>query len=416
MIKDKYHSMQRTDYDVIIVGSGTAGATLAYALLRERMTVALIEMASVTPINTEVIDLRVFALTRASERIFANLGLWSALVRRRVSPFRQMYVWDADSHIHFDSASLVEPLLGYIVEHNILQTTLLEQLTHCDTLTWYRPAKVQRFDLPERSSHEKAVVYLDNGTVLTTRLLVSAEGAHSSIRTLAGIPYTLHDYGQQAIVASVVTEFNHQETAWQRFLPTGPLGFLPLLDPHQCSVVWSVDTPVAQRLMALDKAEFLQALTSAFARKLGTILDCGQRMIFPLQRRYVHQYVKPRLALVGDAAHTVHPLAGQGINLGLLDVATLSDIVLNAYLHRRDFGQYQILRRYERTRKGHNLGMLLLMDGFKQVFSTDFLPLCWARRLGLTMTNNNSVLKNMIMQRAMGLSGDLPALARNQEQ
>jgi 2-octaprenylphenol hydroxylase len=405
--------MQQTDYDVIIVGSGTVGATLACALLRGGMNVALIEITPATPINTETPDLRVFALTRASERIFINLGLWDAIVQRRASPFRQMYVWDTDSpsYIHFDSASLVEPLLGHIVEQSILQTALLEQLTQFDTLTWYRPAKIQQFDLPTPSSREKATIHLDNGAVLTTRLLVSAEGAHSAIRTLAGIPYTLHDYGQQAIVTNIITEQNHQETAWQRFLPTGPLAFLPLLDPQHCSIVWSADTPLAQRLMALEKSEFLQALTKAFANKLGLVLDCGQRLTFPLQRRYIHQYVQPRLALVGDAAHTVHPLAGQGVNLGLLDVAALSEIILNAYVNRQDFGQYQTLRRYERWRKGHNLAMVLLMDGFKQLFSTDFLPLLWARTIGLNLTNDNVFLKQMMMRRAMGLSGDLPKLA-----
>lgn len=402
--------MQKSDHDVIIVGSGTVGATLACALLQGGMRVALIEMVPPIP-RIATPDLRVFALTRASENIFINLGLWKRIVQQGASPFRQMHVWEqqSTSHIHFDSATLVEPFLGHIVAQSVLQTVLFEQLAQFDALTWYRPAKIRQFDPPTDRNHTK--VYLEDGTILTTRLLVSAEGRQASIRTLAGIPYTLYDYGQQAIVTQVVTELSHQETAWQRFLPTGPLAFLPLIDPQQCSIVWSVDTPIAQQLMVIEKGAFLTALTNAFASQLGTVLDCEQRLIFSLQRRYVQQYVQPRLALVGDAAHTVHPLAGQGVNLGLLDVATLSEVILNAFAMQRDFGQYPVLRRYERWRKGHNLAMALLMDGFKQLFSTHLSPLRWSRRLGLNITNNNSLLKRFIMQRAMGLTGDLPKLA-----
>lgn len=402
--------MPHSDYDVIIVGSGTVGATIACILLQGGMQVALIEKMPLTPIPIESLDLRVFALTRASERILTHLGLWEGVSRRRASPFRQMVVWDENSsgYIHFDSATLIEPTLGYIVEQSVLQAALLEKLTEFNNLTWYRPSTVQRLTF----APEKLTVHLDNGQSLTTRLVISAEGAQASIRTLAGIPYSLHDYGQHAIVANVTTERQHQETAWQRFLSSGPLAFLPLCDSQQCSIVWSADTPVAHRLMALEKTEFLPALTKAFAVKLGTVVDCGPRLIFPLQRRYVHQYVQPRLALIGDAAHTVHPLAGQGVNLGLLDVAALGEIILEAYHAHRDFGHYSVLRRYERERKGNNLAMLFLMDGFKHLFGTQLPFIQRARAFGLKLTNQNEVLKNLIMRQAMGLNDDLPKLAR----
>jgi 2-octaprenylphenol hydroxylase len=400
--------MQPDDCDVLIVGSGIVGASLACALLQGGMRVVLVEAKPTGENKIDKFDLRTFALTRASERIFANLGVWDKITAQRISPFREMHVWDAggSGEIHFNSATLNEPTLGYIVEQRVIQAALTSRLAEFETLTTYRPAKVQAF-----KNKTTMQVHLDNGQSLTTRLLIGAEGANSSIRTKAGIPYQLRDHGQQAIVATVQTARPHQETAWQRFLPTGPLAFLPLSEPQTCSIVWSIDTPLAQRLMALDKKAFQQELEKAFSR-LGAVTDCGQRGAFPLQSRHALHYVQPRLALVGDAAHTVLPLAGQGLNLGLLDAAALSEIVLDAHARGRDFGNYRELRRYERWRKGENLAMLKLMDGFKYLFGKRSNPLTWARNLGLSLTDAAVPLKQVIMQYAMGLKGDLPLLVR----
>jgi len=406
--------MQPIDYDVLIVGSGIVGATYACALLQGGMRVALVEAkpkSNEKNLEEEQFDLRTFALTRASERIFTNLGVWDKIAAQRISPFREMHVWDAGGlgEIHFSSAMLNEASLGHIVEQAVIQAALTARLAEFETVTNYRPAKVQTFNL---SKDETAMqVRLDDGQSLTTRLLISAEGANSSIRTNAGIPYQLRDHGQQAIVATVQTAHPHQQTAWQRFLPTGPLAFLPLSEPHTCSIVWSIDTPQARRLMSLDKPAFQQALEKAFALKLGAVTDCGQRAVFPLQSRHALQYVQARLALIGDAAHTVLPLAGQGLNLGLLDAAALSEIVLNAHAKRQDFGSYRELRRYERWRKGENLIMLKVMDGFKYLFAKHSIPVKWARNFGLSLTNSAAPVKKLITQYAMGLKGDLPPLA-----
>jgi 2-octaprenylphenol hydroxylase len=407
--------MQPINCDVLIVGSGIVGATLATALLQGGMQVVLVEAKPKIPLSPPLpdeFDLRTFALTRASERIFANLDVWEKIAAQRYSPFREMYVWDAggEGEIHFNSAALNEPTLGYIVEQGVIQAALTSRLAEFETLSSYRPASVQAFNL---TTDETAMqVHLDTGQSLTTRLLISAEGANSSIRTHAGIPYQLRDHGQQAIVATVQTARPHQETAWQRFLPTGPLAFLPLSDPQTSSIVWSIDTPLAQKLMALDTKAFQQELEKAFVLKLGAVTDCGPRGAFPLQSRHALHYVQPRLALVGDAAHTVLPLAGQGLNLGLSDAAALSEIVLNAQARGRDFGHYRELRRYERWRKGENLAMLKVMDGFKYLFGQRSNPLKWARNLGMSLTDAAAPLKQVIMQYAMGLKGDLPRLAQ----
>jgi 2-octaprenylphenol hydroxylase len=252
---------------------------------------------------------------------------------------------------------------------------------------------------------------LNNGEVLQTRLLVGADGARSWVREQCGIAVTSTDYHQRAVVATVRTEQPHRDTAWQRFLPGGPLAFLPLPEGY-CSIVWSTTPEHADALLAMDETAFCAALTDAFAARLGKVQSAVGRAAFPLSAQHAGRYVQPRIALVGDAAHTIHPLAGQGVNLGFADSAALAEVLIAALQKRQDIGSLGVLRRYERWRKGENLLMLEVMTGFQKLFGSELTAVRQARNLGLNLVQRLMPVKNLIIRRAMGLQGDLPALAR----
>jgi 2-octaprenylphenol hydroxylase len=241
--------------------------------------------------------------------------------------------------------------------------------------------------------------------------VIGADGPRSRVRQQASIDLTAWGYAQQAIVATVAPEQSHASTAWQRFLATGPLAFLPLAD-GRCSIVWSVDSEQADILLAHEDARFLEALATAFGDRLGAVVATSTRAAFPLQRAHAKRYVDSRIALIGDAAHTVHPLAGQGVNLGLLDAAVLAEVLLDADGAGRDIGSVPVLRRYERWRKGDNLAMLAVTDGLKRLFGNSMVAVARMRNLGLDVTDSVRPVKNMFMRRAAGLEGDLPRLAR----
>ncbi|MFZ1643391.1 MAG: UbiH/UbiF/VisC/COQ6 family ubiquinone biosynthesis hydroxylase [Candidatus Contendobacter sp.] len=404
--------MTHTDYDLIIAGGGMVGSALACALGDTDLKIALLEGTPLERVRPgEDLDSRVSAISRASQRIFAAVGAWDGMTAWRVSPFRDMRVWDATGfgNIHFDSAALGEPLLGWIIENRVIQFALLERARQLPAVNLLCPVALETAQALEKDLWR---VRLNDGREFTTRLLVGADGASSKVRQLAGIETGGWGYGQNAVVANVRGAEPHRETAWQRFLPTGPLAFLPLHD-GRCSIVWATTPEQADVLLALDEGDFGAALAAAFDRRLGAIVEVGPRAAFPLRLQHAHAYVKPGLALIGDAAHVIHPLAGQGVNLGLLDAATLAEVVLDALAAGHDFGALKVLRRYERWRKGDNVLMLGLMDGFKRLFGASLPPVRLLRNVGLNLTDAAGPLKNLIARRAMGLAGDLPRLARD---
>jgi len=396
-------------FDILIVGGGMIGSALALGLSRQGWQVGLIEgapaaslMAPAEPANSvDDFEPRVSAISLASQRLLEELGAWPKVQASRHCGYREMTVWDGDGtgRIHFDAAELHARSLGTIVENRNIVRALFESLSD---------SSVQLLDgVRVKAWSRERGVELEDGRRLAARLVVGADGALSRLRQWSGLATREWDYDQQAIVCTVRTSQNHRYTAWQRFSPTGPLAFLPLLneagDEHFCSIVWSQDTLEARRLMALETESFRKELEAAIERELGEVLAVSRRFAFPLRQRHAKDYIADGLALVGDAAHTIHPLAGQGANLGYGDVRALLDELERA----RELGlapdDASVLARYQRRRKGENLAMMAAMEGFKQLFARDELPVRWLRNTGMRWLNQLAPLKNRIAAEAMGI-------------
>jgi 2-octaprenylphenol hydroxylase len=391
---------------VLIAGAGVVGlataALLATGRCADRLRVHVLDARAPPPWRADEMDLRVYALSRASQRVLESVGAWWSIAARRACAYRRMHVWEgsdpADGALEFDCAEIAEPDLGHIVEDGLIRAAL------ADVLKGARNAEVTTGAAVESvaTEHRDAVVRLAGGRTLRGALLVAADGSDSAIRRLLELPVAALSYGQTALVTHVATTKPHRETAWQRFLPGGPLAFLPLVDGRS-SVVWSLPDARAAELIAAPQDEFLAELTNASAGVLGELGPCSARAGFPLQALHALRYCVPRAALVGDAAHTVHPLAGQGMNLGLLDAAALARVVEDALLAGEDPGDLKVLRRYERDRKGGNLEMLLALDALHRLFA---LPE-WAaplRGTGLRAVERSVVAKRFFMRRALGLN------------
>ncbi len=396
-------------FDILIIGGGMIGSALALGLSRQGWQVGLIEgapaaslMAPAEPANSvDDFEPRVSAISLASQRLLEELGAWPKVQVSRHCGYREMTVWDGDGtgRIHFDAAELHARSLGTIVENRNIVRALFESLSD---------SSVQLLDGVRVKAWSRGQgVELEDGRCLAARLVVGADGALSRLRQWSGLATREWDYDQQAIVCTVRTSQNHRYTAWQRFSPTGPLAFLPLLneagDEHFCSIVWSQDTLEARRLMALETESFRKELEAAIERELGEVLAVSRRFAFPLRQRHAKDYIADGLALVGDAAHTIHPLAGQGANLGYGDVRALLEELERA----RELGlapdDASVLARYQRRRKGENLTMMAAMEGFKQLFARDELPVRWLRNTGMRWLNQLAPLKNRIAAEAMGI-------------
>ncbi len=397
-------------FDILIVGGGMVGAAMACACRDKGWRIGVIDgQPPQRKWPAGELDLRVSALSRASQRILERLGAWPRITELGASVYREMQVWDAvgGASIHFDSADIGQPDLGHIVENRVTRLALWELLEQATDVSLFCPAAVEQLQVEDRA----AVLKLTDGRSLQAGLVIGADGRASLVRESLGIDTGGWAYDQRAVVANVEVAHWHRETAWQRFLPTGPLAFLPLAD-GRCSIVWSADEQRADELLALDDAGFIAALDEAFQQRLGAVLSVGPRAAFPLRLQHALRYVQPRAALIGDAAHAIHPLAGQGVNLGFLDVGALTDALEHARSRGRDIGSLATLRRYERARRGENLIMLGAMDAFKRLFGNRIAPLVAGRNLGLATAERIVPLKRAFMSRALGLGSDLPSLAR----
>ncbi|WP_296935103.1 FAD-dependent monooxygenase [uncultured Marinobacter sp.] len=401
-------------FDILVAGGGMIGSALALGLSRQGWQVALVEgsdhetlvQAPQPATNVADFEPRVSAISVASQQLLEQLGVWSEVTAGRHCPYQTMTVWDGDGtgRIQFEAAELQARALGTIVENRSIVRALFEALeqSQVELIEGVRITGCKR-------ASEGYTLELEDDRSLSAKLLVGCDGANSRLRQWVGLPTREWDYDQQAIVCTVRTTQSHRFTAWQRFSTSGPLAFLPLLpesgDEHFCSIVWSQDTGEARRLMALDDTEFASELERAIERELGSVETVSSRFAFPLRQRHAKDYVAPGFALVGDAAHTIHPLAGQGANLGYGDVRAMLDELSRAKKAGLNPANELVLARYQRRRKGENLAMMAAMEGFKQLFARDELPVRWLRNTGLRWLNQLGPVKNRIAAEAMGLNG-----------
>ncbi|WP_397450904.1 2-octaprenyl-3-methyl-6-methoxy-1,4-benzoquinol hydroxylase [Pseudomonas sp. NA-150] len=403
-----------TRADLLIVGAGMVGSALALALHDSGLNIVLLDGGpmSVKPFDRQsAFEPRVSALSAATQRILQRLNAWDGIVARRLSPYAEMQVWDGSGtgQVHFSAGSVHADVLGHIVENRVIQDALLERL-HDSDIGLMANARLEQM----RRSGDEWLLTLADGRTLRAPLVIAADGANSAVRRLTGCATREWDYLHHAIVTSVRTADTHQSTAWQRFTDEGPLAFLPLEreGEHWCSIVWSVTPSEAERLMMLADDGFCRELEKAFEGRLGTVISADPRLCVPLRQRHAKRYVAEGLALIGDAAHTIHPLAGQGVNLGFLDAAVLAEVLEHAAGRGERLADVRVLSRYERRRMPHNLALMAAMEGLERLFQADPLPMRWLRNTGLKMVDQMPEAKAMFVRQALGLSGDLPALAR----
>ncbi len=402
-------------FDVLVVGGGPVGACAAALLVRGSsgslapLRVCVLEpKRPQQPASGSTLDARVVAVSRASERILESAGAWAEVLGPRVEAYERMRIWHEStspaSALVFDAADVGEPNLGYIAENRLLQAALLDEFSASG-------GHLESAELRALNVGSDAVTVDTSNGPLSARLVIGADGAKSAVRHAVGLTADIGDFNETAIVATVATEHPHEKTAWQRFMRNGTLAFLPLADGTS-SIVWSADNSIATGLVAMSSTEFETELNRASDLALGPTRLVSDRITFPLKKLSAHHYVAHRCALIGDAAHVVHPLAGQGVNLGLLDAAALSQLLLEARAQREDPGALRVLRQYERWRKSEVAFMSTAINAFDRFLAHGTGPLSRLAQRGLGWVNRSQEMKRLFVSRALGVAGELPRAAR----
>lgn len=400
---------------IVIVGGGMTGGLLAVLLAEQGLDVTVLDGAPVPAMPSGAAQLRVSTLTEASYWLLRNTGVWALLDAARVQPYSAMQVWDQDGtgEVTFTAEEAGTDTLGWLLENGHLTAALYRRAESLDSLDWQCGISV---DSVRREGHQWQVQCGDSR--LMADLLVGADGARSRVREWAGISGGPRDSGHHALVATIATARPHGGCARQVFMESGPLALLPLYsdtqqgEQRQCSIVWSGWPERIGELKQCDPARFAMELQAAVADALGEVTLLSERAVFPIQERHASSYVAPSLALVGDAAHVIHPLAGQGVNLGLLDAAVLAEEVIRACEAGLGCADVQALARYQRRRRGENLVMQNAMRGFQHLFEQRALPLRWLRNTGMKLVDQAGPVKGFFANRALGRSADLPGKAR----
>ncbi|MGF1479762.1 MAG: FAD-dependent hydroxylase [Cyanophyceae cyanobacterium] len=393
-------------YDIAIVGGGIVGATLAVALKETGLKIAIIEAK---PLAVAISRRQAYAITVLSGLIYEGLGVWGKM-RPHIAQFRRIHLSDSDrAGVVFNTDDLGREFLGYVAEHRVLLSALQETTAHCSNISWLCPAEVVGVKYEEWAW--LTVSQAGEKRQLRAKLVVGADGARSQIRTSAGIRTRGWKYWQSCVATTIRHQAPENETAFERFWSTGPMGVLPL-PGNRCQVVWTNPHAQAQALQALDEQEFLTRLEQYTGGLLGRLELAGDRVVFPVQLMQSDRYVKHRLALVGDAAHCCHPVGGQGLNLGIRDAAALAQVLQAAHQRGQDIGDIRVLKRYERWRKRENLAILGFTDLLDRTFSNNWLPVVASRRLGLWTMRTLPPVKVFALQLMTGLKGRKPQLAQ----
>ncbi|MDQ6996048.1 MAG: UbiH/UbiF/VisC/COQ6 family ubiquinone biosynthesis hydroxylase [Mariprofundus sp.] len=397
--------MEHSDYaDVIIVGGGMVGLALACALRNTGLQIVVIERSQAQVRKSLGRDCRVSAIVRGNVNILEGLGVWQYL-KDDASPIRQMRVWDNQEAggIRFDCNEIEEDELGFLIENSCTQRAMHRAILDSDNVEFCCPAEIASLQWQA----EQVMVKLADGRVLRTPLIVGADGGRSWVRQQAGIDCWQRDYKQKGIVATVRPEHSHRGNAFQRFLPTGPLAMLPMTD-DLCSIVWSAENSEADRLMAMQDDAFLEALNLTFGPMLGRIVEAGDRAAFPLKGQLAKHFVRERVALVGDAAHCIHPLAGLGVNLGIRDAMVLAQKIADAKRFDEDWGELNVLDRYMKQRLPDVLSVMGSMEGLHRIFTGTLPGLKELRGLGMRLMGNSGAIKQLLMRNSTGLSLPVP--------
>lgn len=413
MAGNKQASQQKavTDYDLIIVGGGMVGASLACALSTQNIRIAIIEAVPYQAEKQPSYDDRAIALSFGTSRIFNGMGLWSA-IKPHATAIKHIHVSDQGrfGFTRLDHQQEGVDALGYVITARDLGKSLVQQLDQLNNLTLLSPAKLT--DLTLGNEYATAVINRDGKSEsITARLIVAADGGNSIVRHKLDIDTTDHDYQQTAIIANITPERLHQSVAYERFTRHGPLALLPM-DDNRCALVWTRNPEDAKRILELDDKSFLAELQSSFGNRLGRLLKSGKRSAYPLRLVRAQEQVRNRLALIGNAAHTLHPIAGQGFNLGLRDVAALAQTIADALQKEQDIGELSVLNQYAQWRSRDHRQVIGFTNTLVNTFSNHFPPMAFARNLGLLATDIIPPLKHSLARHSMGISGRLPRLAR----